>query len=855
VKRTKICMSRPSRDKGGEARVHGRFCRWDETAVKAWRLAVRDSDSPSIFFTISPTVVDSLVYLNVCRQSQKPVLCPPPLQRSRWTRQLFAHFHHRCQHRGQLVAEPSPHLQLKTRPNTTLHDTTTTSSRISTAHHVWSTAADLSLAPRPKKKDESRTEALAYTDTQCRSHTGMSRDRERSLHTMLTHRCRIYSEGSFMNPGPAPRPPTDRPRLALTPNVNNVAGNMSQLSLQSPGLGSSTSSLQRSMTDFGSSRNESSAVKSGWAKVKEEGGFMKGVFWSEKFLVLREKALDFQKSDTTPKISFSIPLKDVLNITRSETIPYSFELTRGTPGNEKMVICKFETDNDVYGWIDVIYNKSPTMGGVSHPTSFAHRIHVGFDPVTGGFVGLPVEWQKLLNSSALTQDDMAKNPQAVVEALEFYTSKLQKRADDPKQYPSLTPTPPIDAHGNRQLGHGNGIAPPRPQPPAQYTRKESYSSTRNVSPAGSQPSLSRTNTAPQYDPRIEDERRRKEDERRRMLEKQRAYEDAQRREAQELADYNASLPKHKLPLAQQEIGGGGYASDRDASPASRYNPSRPAPPAPSSSGQKVNPVRQLTAQRQAPTAPSANGSSSIPRPSPSSQRQQSPSDSRKPSGQAGIAGVHMPSGSSQQREHSPAAPKPLNVAAKQPTGAPMDPIKKAEMALTAAPPKKEEPRKDVRMSSMTDAQVMEKLREVVSKERPLDSYNKQKKIGQGASGSVYVARIRESATSPTARQQLRENGPRAQVAIKQMDLRNQPRKELIVNEIIVMKDSKHPNIVNFLDAFLQEESNELWVVMEFMEGGALTDVIDNNPSISEPQIATICHEVSFEPSNSIGTTS
>jgi len=848
-------MSRPSRDKGGEARVHGRFCRWDETAVKAWRLAVRDSDSPSIFFTISPTVVDSLVYLNVCRQSQKPVVCPPSLQRSRWTRQLFAHFHHRCQHRGQLVAEPSPHLQLKTRPNTTLHDTTTTSSRISTAHHVWSTAADLSLAPRPKKKDESRTEALAYTDTQCRSHTGMSRDRERSLYTMLTHRCRIYSEGSFMNPGPAPRPPTDRPRLALTPNVNNVAGNMSQLSLQSPGLGSSTSSLQRSMTDFGSSRNESSAVKSGWAKVKEEGGFMKGVFWSEKFLVLREKALDFQKSDTTPKISFSIPLKDVLNITRSETIPYSFELTRGTPGNEKMVICKFETDNDVYGWIDVIYNKSPTMGGVSHPTSFAHRIHVGFDPVTGGFVGLPVEWQKLLNSSALTQDDMAKNPQAVVEALEFYTSKLQKRADDPKQHPSLTPTPPIDAHGNRQLGHGNGIAPPRPQPPAQYTRKESYSSTRNVSPAGSQPSLSRTNTAPQYDPRIEDERRRKEDERRRMLEKQRAYEDAQRREAQELADYNASLPKHKLPLAQQEIGGGGYASDRDASPASRYNPSRPAPPAPSSSGQKVNPVRQLTAQRQAPTAPSANGSSSIPRPSPSSQRQQSPSDSRKPSGQAGIAGVHMPSGSSQQREHSPAAPKPLNVAAKQPTGAPMDPIKKAEMALTAAPPKKEEPRKDVRMSSMTDAQVMEKLREVVSKERPLDSYNKQKKIGQGASGSVYVARIRESATSPTARQQLRENGPRAQVAIKQMDLRNQPRKELIVNEIIVMKDSKHPNIVNFLDAFLQEESNELWVVMEFMEGGALTDVIDNNPSISEPQIATICHEVSFEPSNSIGTTS
>ena len=67
--------------------------------------------------------------------------------------------------------------------------------------------------------------------------------------------------------------------------------------------------------------------------------------------------------------------------------------------------------------------------------------------------------------------------------------------------------------------------------------------------------------------------------------------------------------------------------------------------------------------------------------------------------------------------------------------------------------------------------------------------------------------------------------------------------ELIVNEIIVMKESSHPNIVNFLDSFLQEGNNELWVVMEFMEGGALTDVIDNNPHITEAQISTICNEV------------
>ncbi|KAL1302460.1 hypothetical protein AAFC00_002852 [Neodothiora populina] len=672
-----------------------------------------------------------------------------------------------------------------------------------------------------------------------------------------------YASGQFMNPGPAPRPPTDRPRLALTPQVNNVAGNMSSMSLNSPSLNASTPSLNRSMTDFGQmAGGDAATFKSGWAKVKEEGGFMKGVFWSEKFLVLREKQLDFQKSDNTPKVSMSIPLKDVINITRSDTYPFAFELTRGVgsssqtsparDGPQKLLICKFETDNEVYAWIDIIYNKTPSMGGVSHPTGFSHRVHVGFDPVTGGFVGLPTEWQRLLNSSALTQDDMQKNPQAVVEALQFYTDKLQKRADDPKQFSSLTPTPPLDA-GNKQLGYSSSssIAPPRPQPPSAYNRQDSYSTSRTASPANGQyqqAPLARTNTGPQQaDQRAEEERRRKaDDERRRMDMLQRQREEEQRKAKQELDEYNASLPQSRVPLAKQEIGG--YGGEEAQSP-SRYNPSRPAPPAPTGSGGSPGAPRQLQATRAAPAPPVSNGVSAFPKPQTKVQlaanaQQRSPPEVRKPGTPNAQGHAYAPSGSSQQYQQPPSSGantvKPLNVASKQPAASTNDAVKKAEAALTS---KKEEPqRKDVRMSSMTDAQVMERLREVVSKERPLESYNKQKKIGQGASGSVYVARVRESATSPTARTLLRENGPRVQVAIKQMDLRNQPRKELIVNEIIVMKDSKHPNIVNFLDAFLQEENNELWVVMEFMEGGALTDVIDNNPTITEDQISTICLE-------------
>jgi serine/threonine-protein kinase CLA4 len=177
---------------------------------------------------------------------------------------------------------------------------------------------------------------------------------------------------------------------------------------------------------------------------------------------------------------------------------------------------------------------------------------------------------------------------------------------------------------------------------------------------------------------------------------------------------------------------------------------------------------------------------------------------------------------------------------------PADGVKAAEAMLTSKPPPSER-KQDVRMSTMSESEVMAKLKEAVSKDDPNLSYSKQKKIGQGASGSVYVAKVKETANSPIARELLRQQGNKAQVAIKQMDLAHQPRKELIVNEIMVMKDSKHRNIVNFLDAFLRNNNSELWVVMEYMEGGALTDVIDNNPVITEEQISTICLEVRLVP--------
>ncbi|KAF1837829.1 Pkinase-domain-containing protein [Decorospora gaudefroyi] len=673
----------------------------------------------------------------------------------------------------------------------------------------------------------------------------------------------MYSREQFMNPGPAPRPPTDRPRLALTPNTSNtLPGNMAGLSMQSPALNGSQMSLVRTQSER--SLSTTATVKEGMVKVKDEGLF-KSFVWADRWLVLREFELNFFKSPNASKVSNTIQLRDILGVERSDTQPLSFEITRALNPNKgsspprdgptKIITCKVETDDDVYSWIDSIYQRCPSMGGVSNPTNFTHRVHVGFDPNSGAFVGLPVEWEKLLTASALTKDDYAKNPKAVLEVLEFYTEKLVKRSEDP-QYSSLTPTPPVSSGVEKQLGYGGGgnsVAPPRPAPPGTYQRKDSYSSSRQNTPPGN--GYGAQQNAVSQQERYEQERRRQEEQVRlqRERERDRQRQDYERQQREELAAYNASLPQKKVPLAQQEIGGGAYDA-RDTSPSGqRYNPSRPAPSTPGASRpqqgqQPPGSLRQMAAQRPAPPAPQQqNGSYNTSPSSKATTAQQQrppiqPSNSFKGSSSQ-IPQARAPNGQAQQQKQyqgSSAAPKPLNVA--KPSGAPVsDAVKKAEQALTAKP-KEETPRKDVRMSSMSESEVMAKLREVVSKERPLDSYNKQKKIGQGASGSVYVARIREGATSPMARRVMQENGPRAQVAIKQMDLRNQPRKELIVNEIIVMKDSKHPNIVNFLDAFLQEEHSELWVVMEFMEGGALTDIIDNNPSISEDQIATICFE-------------
>lgn len=158
-----------------------------------------------------------------------------------------------------------------------------------------------------------------------------------------------------------------------------------------------------------------------------------------------------------------------------------------------------------------------------------------------------------------------------------------------------------------------------------------------------------------------------------------------------------------------------------------------------------------------------------------------------------------------------AAPSPTQTAIKPPATPLLKPRQPKPSAATT--------------NKMTDEEILERLRCIVTIGDPHRKFTKMEKIGQGASGVVHTAI---------------EISTGMQVAIKQMNLSQQPKKELIVNEILVMRENKHPNVVNYLDSYLVGE--ELWVVMEYLPGGSLTDVVTET-CMDEGQIAAVCREV------------
>ncbi|XP_015707990.1 serine/threonine-protein kinase PAK 1 [Coturnix japonica] len=297
---------------------------------------------------------------------------------------------------------------------------------------------------------------------------------------------------------------------------------------------------------------------------------------------------------------------------------------------------------------------------ISLPSDFEHTIHVGFDAVTGEFTGMPEQWARLLQTSNITKLEQKKNPQAVLDVLEFYNSK---KTSSSQKYMSFTD---------------------------KLAEEYNSSNTLNVK------AVSETPAVPSVSEDEDDD------------------DDAAP------PPVIAPRPEHTKSIYTRSV-------------------IDPLPP----------PTRDVA------TSP-----------------------------------ISSPS------ENNTATP---------------------DMLIRNAEKQKKKPK-------MSDEEILEKLRSIVSVGDPKKKYTRFEKIGQGASGTVYTAM--DVATGQ-------------EVAIKQMNLQQQPKKELIINEILVMRENKNPNIVNYLDSYLVGE--ELWVVMEYLAGGSLTDVVTET-CMDEGQIAAVCRE-------------
>lgn len=118
-----------------------------------------------------------------------------------------------------------------------------------------------------------------------------------------------------------------------------------------------------------------------------------------------------------------------------------------------------------------------------------------------------------------------------------------------------------------------------------------------------------------------------------------------------------------------------------------------------------------------------------------------------------------------------------------------------------------------------------KLSDYLSPENPTKLFKNLIRLDEGACATVY-----RGTHIPTNRT----------CAIKIIKDTENTSDESLLNEIAIMSACKHENVVEYMGAYLHER--QLWIAMEFLEGGKLTDLIIR-VEFSEAEIAYVCREI------------
>ncbi|OWZ61736.1 hypothetical protein AYX15_06082 [Cryptococcus neoformans] len=464
----------------------------------------------------------------------------------------------------------------------------------------------------------------------------------------------------------------------------------------------------------------------------------------------------------------------------------------------------------MFGFVsDLLGKDKPPV--ISKPYDPVHVTHVGFDFQTGKYTGMPPKWQQVLDDNGITQDEQERNPNGVMAVVQYL--KHQDEGEDEEEeiwakmknaQPPALPAPP-SAASSQPTTPGAGVMGSR-----EMSRE---TSNEALGPAGGQVvgdfTSPRMAPAPPTKPSLN-----------RMLSERHAPA------SHRPAELTTPAPLAGAPPAPR-------ATTQAYSPALTHSPqhlSSLPPPPPSAPPSAHAPVH-------APAHLDRSYSQRAPVSGTKTKLLDRANTTRSPGSNVGIAqgaggskgmGMGMGMGMGLTKSQSQSGHKSRERG--DPSREPKDSSKEGSSAgglsrnqttrqqqQGATPRRREKEKKE-------NEEVIRQLRMICTPGDPNLVYKNFRKIGQGASGGVYTAIDRQ--TLP--------------VAIKQMNLEKQPKQDLIINEILVMRESAHPNIVNFKDSYLWQ--GDLWVVMEYMEGGSLTDVVTAH-CMSEAQIASVSREV------------
>ncbi|XP_067634518.1 serine/threonine-protein kinase Pak isoform X2 [Eurosta solidaginis] len=473
---------------------------------------------------------------------------------------------------------------------------------------------------------------------------------------------------------------------------------------------------------------------------------------------------------------------------------------------------------------------------ISYPTNFEHTVHVGFDAITGEFTGMPEAWARLLMNSNISKQEQKNNPQAVLDVLKWFDNTTKQRPS------SKYMTNAITTHSGSSLSRVSSSSPSSTPTDSELHASNSGGNLIGVNLSnlslGGPNANSNANTV--------------------GLIGQLSGGSVGSGIGVSSSVHGNHHQTHGGILSQSHsynFGGNTASSSSQHSSANEddiLGAPQPAPPPIASRPERtksiytrpiegVNILETIDHLRAAtPTTPlhhhhqqpqhhhqplmqqqQIQQQNNVTQPQ--QQQYRTPNNAITAATAVTVNATTVATTTLDKNKNNETAATPQQ---QQPGAATAPPLVTPPTVAPSTTAATTQPRSGTaKKKKMSDEEILEKLRTIVSVGDPNRKYTKMEKIGQGASGTVYTAI--ESSTG-------------MEVAIKQMNLSQQPKKELIINEILVMRENKHPNVVNYLDSYLVSE--ELWVVMEYLPGGSLTDVVTET-CMDEGQIAAVCREV------------